>query len=74
MKDLTFLTRDDCVNTPDMLFNLEDALKALGWPQDFQFINIEKVAQGGRAHSRPDADAALEREGHLRDACAQAPV
>ena len=24
MKDLTFLTRDGCVNTPDMLFNLDD--------------------------------------------------
>lgn len=29
--DLTFLTRDGCVNTPDMVNNLDDALKALGW-------------------------------------------
>ena len=43
MKDLTFLTRDDCVNTPDMMFNLDDALKALGWPNDYQFINIGKL-------------------------------
>jgi hypothetical protein len=41
--DLTFLTRDDCVNTPDMMFNLDDALTALGWPNDYQFINIGKL-------------------------------
>ena len=38
--DLTFLTRDGCVNTPDMLNNLEAALKALGWRNDYRFINI----------------------------------
>lgn len=43
MKDLTFLTRDGCVNTPDMLFNLDDALKMLGWPKDYQFIDIGKL-------------------------------
>ena len=43
MKDLTFLTRDGCVNTPDMLANLDDALKALGWPTDYQFIDIGKL-------------------------------
>ena len=43
MKDLTFLTRDECVNTPDMLANLDDALKALHWPTDYQFVNIDKL-------------------------------
>jgi len=43
MHDLVFLTRDGCVNTPDMVNNLEDALKALGWPNDYQFINIGKL-------------------------------
>ena len=43
MKDLTFLTRDGCVNTPDLMFNLEDGLKALGWPQDYQFIDVGKL-------------------------------
>jgi hypothetical protein len=38
--DLTFLTRDDCVNTPDMVNNLDDALNELGWPKDYQYINI----------------------------------
>ncbi len=42
--DLTFLTRDDCVNTPDMVNSLDDALKALGWPRnDYQYINIGKL-------------------------------
>src|ERR1700730_18238375 len=43
IKDLTFLTRDGCVNTPDMVNNLDDALKALGWPKDYQYINIGKL-------------------------------
>jgi hypothetical protein len=38
--DLTFLTRDGCVNTPDMVNNLDDALKALGWPNDYQYLDI----------------------------------
>ena len=40
VKDLTFLTRDGCVNTPDMVNNLDDALKKLGWANDYQYINI----------------------------------
>ena len=43
MKALVFLTRDGCVNTPDMVNNLEDALKALGWSNDYQYINIGKL-------------------------------
>ena len=35
-----FLTRVGCVNTPDMVNNLYDALAILGWPKDYQFINI----------------------------------
>jgi hypothetical protein len=34
MKDLAFLTRDGCVNTPDMVNNLDDALAALKLPKD----------------------------------------
>src|SRR5258706_11119994 len=34
--DLVFVTRDGCVNTPDMLINLDDALRALGLPLDYQ--------------------------------------
>jgi len=41
--ELTFLTRDGCVNTPDMVNNLDDALKALGWSKDYQYIDIGKL-------------------------------
>jgi len=37
---LVFLTRDGCVNTPDMVNNLDDALTALELPKDYQSINI----------------------------------
>ena len=43
MKDLTFLTRDGCVNTPDMVNNLDDALTSLKLPKDYQFIDIGKL-------------------------------
>jgi hypothetical protein len=43
VKDLTFLTRDGCVNTPDMVNNLDDALTALKLPKDYQFIDIGKL-------------------------------
>ena len=45
MKDLTFLTRDGCVNTPDMVNNLDDALTALKLPRDYQFIDIGKLSK-----------------------------
>ena len=41
--DLVFLTRDGCVNTPDMVNNLDDALKSLGRPTDYQYIDIGKL-------------------------------
>ena len=44
MKDLVFLTRDGCVNTPDMVNNLDAALATLKLPKDFQFINIGTLA------------------------------
>jgi hypothetical protein len=43
MKDLVFLTRDGCVNTPDMVNNLNDALKALGLRNDYQYLDIGKL-------------------------------
>lgn len=43
--ELTFLTRDGCVNTPDMVNNLDEALKALGWPRfDYQYVDIGKLS------------------------------
>lgn len=41
--DLTFLTRDVCVNTPDMVVNLDEALKGLGWQTDYQYLDIGKL-------------------------------
>ena len=41
--DLVFLTRDDCVNTPDMLLNVDDALRALKLPLDYQVINLKNL-------------------------------
>jgi len=38
--DLIFITRDGCVNTPDMLLNLDDALRALALPLDYQVLNL----------------------------------
>ena len=43
LNDLTFLTRDGCVNTPDMVNNLDDALTALNLPKDYQYINISTL-------------------------------
>src|SRR5262245_3914167 len=43
LKDLEFLTRDDCVNTPDMMTNTDDALSALGWPHNYNVVNIGKL-------------------------------
>ena len=41
--DLVFVTRDGCVNTPDMHINLDDALKGLGLALDYQVVNLEKL-------------------------------
>ena len=46
MKELVFLTRDGCVNTPDMVNKLDDALTALKLPKDYQFIDIGKLPKG----------------------------
>ena len=43
MKELTFLTRDGCVNTPIMVNNLDDALKSLGLPTDYPYVDIGKL-------------------------------
>lgn len=44
MSELTFLTRDGCVNTVTMRANLDEALRALGLPSDYQVINLETLA------------------------------
>ena len=53
--DLVFLTRDGCVNTPDMFNNLDDALKSLGWPTDCHYVDIGKLptTDARRGYSTP---------------------
>jgi hypothetical protein len=41
--DLVFVTRDGCVNSPDMFNNLDDALRALGLALDYQVVNLGKL-------------------------------
>jgi len=40
VKNLTFLTREGCVNTSIMRKNLDGALRTLGWKTDYQVIDI----------------------------------
>lgn len=43
MKTVVFLTREGCVNTVTMRANLDDALRALALPNDYQFINADTL-------------------------------
>lgn len=45
MKDMVFLTRSGCVNTVTMRANLDEALKALSWPNDYQFIDADTLKE-----------------------------
>ena len=42
--DLVFLTRDGCVNTPDMSNNVDDALRALQFGLDCPTLNLASLA------------------------------
>ena len=44
MKNLAFLTREGCVNTVTMRANLDEALKTLALPNDYQFIDADTLA------------------------------
>ena len=41
--ELTFITRDECVNSPDMFNNVDDALRGLGLALDYQVVNLGKL-------------------------------
>lgn len=41
--DLTFITRDGCVNTPDMFLNLDDAVRNLGLALDYEVVDLGKL-------------------------------
>ena len=42
--NLVFLTRQGCVNTVTMRERFDEALKALGLPHDYQFIDADTLA------------------------------
>ena len=48
MKNLVFLTRQECVNTVTMRDNLDDALEALALPNDYQFIDADTLQPSDR--------------------------
>ena len=37
---MVFLTRDECSQTAEMVRNLDQALKSLGWPRDYEMVDI----------------------------------
>src|SRR5262245_63298196 len=41
--DLVFITRDGCVNMPNMLLNLDDALRGLGHRRDYEVVDLGKL-------------------------------
>jgi hypothetical protein len=43
VRDLVFLTRDGCVNTTRMRSNLDQALKSLALPTNYEFIDADKL-------------------------------
>lgn len=44
MDKFVFLTRQGCVNTVTMRANFDEALNALGWSRDYQFIDADTLA------------------------------
>src|SRR3954468_19558015 len=47
-RDLVFLTRSECVNTPLMRSRLNDALKALALPTTYALIDADKLRPSDR--------------------------
>ena len=64
--ELVFVTRDDCVNTPDMLLNLDDALRGLGLALDYEVVNIGKLPKSDPRTGYP-TPTVLYRERDLFD-------
>lgn len=53
MKDVVFLTRDGCVNTPLMRGRLDEALQTLGLPKDYQVIDSDTLPASDRRGGYP---------------------
>ena len=43
IRDLTFLTRGECVNTADLAARLQAALTSLGLPNDYQVVDLDSL-------------------------------
>ena len=43
--ELVFITRNGCVNTPDMFNNLDDALRSLNLALDYQVVSLGRLPQ-----------------------------
>jgi len=48
VRDLVFLTRDGCVNTARMRSNLDQALKSLSLPTNYEFTDADKLEPSDR--------------------------
>ena len=70
--DLVFVTRDGCVNTPDMLNNLDDALRNLGLALDYEVVSLEKLPKSDRRTGYP-TPTVLYRDRDLFDMPAPVP-
>jgi hypothetical protein len=44
MDKFVFLTREGCVNTTTMRENFDTALKAIGWSNEYQFVDADTLA------------------------------
>ena len=75
MKELTFLTRDGCVNTPDMVNNLDDALKSLGLLTDYAYVDIGTLPRRdvGTGYPTPTLAEAFQSSAPHRAAGANSP-
>jgi hypothetical protein len=48
VRDLVFLTRDGCANTARMRSRLDEALKALALPTNYDLIDVDKLEPSDR--------------------------
>jgi hypothetical protein len=44
MENFVFLTRQGCVNTTTMRENFDTALKAIGWSNEYQFVDADTLS------------------------------
>jgi hypothetical protein len=70
--DLVFITRDGCVNTPDMQLNLDDALRGLGLALDYEVIDLGKLPKADARTGYP-TPTILYRNRDLFDMPAHVP-